>query len=629
MVGHWVTAASSLLAFLLYYNSLDAGFVYDDRRAILSNPDVIGHTPIEALFENDFWGTPLSDPGSHGSYRPLCVATYRLNYAFSGFKPWSYHFLNVILHCTATALVVTVARRILPHYCMRVGTVVTGFTFAAHPIHTEAVSGIVGRADLAACNLVLLCFLLYNEHIRLREEQQKRLCRHVTKNVMLQRKIAPSDQTFRLSCHGLVQHIMMNFRRLLKASRAGPMKVLDACEVKAGTVKVKCQSDSVSEETGELIKWLTLSGTLLFAAAGTLCKEPAIMVLPLCIFYDFIKGTRQEEPYSKSRWRSICALGTGGFALLYWRLRVAGTPTPFAAADNPASRDPSYLTRLYTFSYLPVFNFFLLLYPFQLSFDWSMESIPRITSISDPRNISTVLFYAVVSKVTWRAMINEFKKSQEKPLKDQKYYKKQNCKVRHKWNYNTKQYNRGPDCVERKSYHAPHKENMSSKKILCPCTGCKHTLTEEHTSACRAVNNNNTMMHSSTCVCPMASTKSKAPNPPRTVYRSPQVALLMSVAFMVLPFVPATNVLFYVGFVVAERVLYIPSVGFCLLLGLGAGALTRSWHRSEPRSRLFMLTLLIVLSSMCCYTMRRNLDWHDEESLFRSALHINPPKGKT
>lgn len=126
----------------------------------------------------------------------------------------------------------------------------------------------------------------------------------------------------------------------------------------------------------------------------------------------------------------------------------------------------------------------------------------------------------------------------------------------------------------------------------------------------------------------MASSKAKAPNPQRNIYRSPQVALLMSVAFMVLPFVPATNVLFYVGFVVAERVLYIPSVGFCLSLGLGAGVVTRSWHRSETRGRIFMLTLLIVLSSMCCYTMKRNLDWRDEESLFRSALHINPPKGK-
>ncbi|KAL4721723.1 hypothetical protein ACJJTC_016767 [Scirpophaga incertulas] len=93
---------------------------------------------------------------------------------------------------------------------------------------------------------------------------------------------------------------MMNFRRLLKASRAGPMKVLHSCELKTDlTKKLKCKSDSVSEETSEFVKWLTLSGTLLFATAGTLCKEPAIMVLPLCIFYDFIKTTRHEDPYSK------------------------------------------------------------------------------------------------------------------------------------------------------------------------------------------------------------------------------------------------------------------------------------------------------------------------------------------
>ncbi|CAH2991182.1 unnamed protein product [Chilo suppressalis] len=625
-MGHWVTAASSVLAFLLYYNTLDAGFVYDDRRAILSNPDVIAHTPIEALFENDFWGTPLSDPGSHGSYRPLCTATYRLNYAFSGFKPWSYHLLNIIFHCTATALVVTVARRLLPHYCMRVGTAVAGLTFAAHPIHTEAVAGIVGRADLAACNLFLLSFLLYNEHIRLRERHQRRQCRNVNKNIVLRRKIESSEHPFRLSCHGLVQHIMMNFRRLLKASKAGPMKVFDPCELKTEAVKLKCQSDSVSEEASELLQWLTLSGTLLFAAAGTLCKEPAIMVLPLCIFYDFIKGTRQEESYSKSRWRSICALGTGGFALLYWRIRVAGTPTAFAAADNPASRDPSIFTRFYTFSYLPVFNFFLLLYPFHLSFDWSMESIPRITTISDPRNISTVIFYAVISKVTLRAIKNELRKRHERSNKDIKYHKKQNCKTRHRWSSNNKQFNRGQDCGERKSYYVSHNINVSCKKLLCPCTGCRHTLTEEHTTACRAINNNNTMMHNSSCVCPMASSKSKTPNIQRNIYRSPQVALLMFMAFMVLPFVPATNLLFYVGFVVAERVLYIPSVGFCLLLGLGAGVVTRGCHRNETRSRVFMLTLLIALSSMCSYTMRRNLDWRDEESLFRSALHINPPK---
>lgn len=184
---------------------------------------------------------------------------------------------------------------------MRVGTAVTGIAFAAHPIHTEAVAGVVGRADLAACNLFLLSFLLYSEHIRLREERHKKQCRHIVKDNLMRRQITSNDPPFRLSCYSLVQHIMMNVRKLLKASKAGPLKMLDAYEVN-GTVRLKCQfSGGVSEDSGELLQWLTLAGTLTFAAAATLCKEPAIMVLPLCIFYDFLKGTRYEEPYYKVR----------------------------------------------------------------------------------------------------------------------------------------------------------------------------------------------------------------------------------------------------------------------------------------------------------------------------------------
>ena len=41
-------------------------------------------------------------------------------------------------------------------------------------------------------------------------------------------------------------------------------------------------------------------------------------------------------------------------------------------------------------------------------------------------------------------------------------------------------------------------------------------------------------------------------------------------SLLALPFLPASNLFFYVGFVVAERVLYIPSAGFCLLCGCGA-----------------------------------------------------------
>ena len=65
-----------------------------------------------------------------------------------------------------------------------------------------------------------------------------------------------------------------------------------------------------------------------------------------------------------------------------------------------------------------------------------------------------------------------------------------------------------------------------------------------------------------------------APNP---FYSQPYflfiLLFLCSLGLLVLPFIPATNLLFPVGFVVAERVLYLPSMGFCLLVAFGCDKL--------------------------------------------------------
>lgn len=60
-----------------YSNSLSGEFVHDDIPAIVTNSDVTGANPVLRIFENDFWGTPMSDPGSHKSYRPLTTLTFR------------------------------------------------------------------------------------------------------------------------------------------------------------------------------------------------------------------------------------------------------------------------------------------------------------------------------------------------------------------------------------------------------------------------------------------------------------------------------------------------------------------------------------------------------------------------
>ena len=45
--------------------------------------------------------------------------------------------------------------------------------------------------------------------------------------------------------------------------------------------------------------------------------------------------------------------------------------------------------------------------------------------------------------------------------------------------------------------------------------------------------------------------------------------IFQCLSFLVLPFIPASNLFFPVGFVVAERILYTPSMGFCALVALG------------------------------------------------------------
>lgn len=638
----WVSVASSVLAFLVYYNTLDAGFVYDDRRAILTNPDVLGQTSIKSLFQNDFWGTPLTDDGSHGSYRPLCVFTYRMNYALSGLRPWSYHFLNIIFHCMATVLVVAVAKRLLPQSCATVGTAVAGITFAVHPIHTEAVAGVVGRADLAACNLFLLSFLLYMEHVRLRDEPKKRYiqrCKQINTASYIRQQRSPvcSERSFRISCHGLFQQLDICVRRLLKAGKIAPWLLLSGnlpivFKSKPDAIKMRRECECSVRDSGcesEVLQWMTLAGTLLLAVAATLCKEPAISVLPLCIIYDFLRSAGEENRISKKRWLSVYTLGVGGITLFYWRIRLAGSPPVFATADNPAAREASFITRTLTFAYLPIFNFFLLICPTQLSFDWSMDAIPRISSIFDIRNIFTIIFFTIVSRVTWKAVLHEFTKRQHVSYKESRYHKnryghsKRNQK-RINYMYNNKiAHKHGIEGIE---HYSQCREGGHTKKL---CTGCKHSLTEDHTNACRAINNNNTMTQQSVCFCIVYNenkTKLFKPKERRSPQKSANVALLIFIGFMLLPFFPASNALFYVGFVVAERVLYMPSVGFCLLLGLGAGMLTRGWHTHERRSKAFSVIVLVVIMAMCGRTFYRNLDWRDEESLFRSALHINPPK---
>lgn len=136
------------------------------------------------------------------------------------------------------------------------------------------------------------------------------------------------------------------------------------------------------------------------------------------------------------------------------------------------------------------------------------------------------------------------------------------------------------------------------------------------------------------CLCTTIS-KSTANKPKNVednfVRRQDSIVVTVGVAMMVIPFIPASNLVAYVGFVVAERVLYIPSLGFCLLVGHGFVILLEKLGDKRSRKNvafLLTMTLILILITLAGRTIVRNRDWKSEEDLYRSGISVNPAKGK-
>eukprot|EP00063_Salmo_salar_P088618 XP_014063453.1 PREDICTED: transmembrane and TPR repeat-containing protein 1-like isoform X2 [Salmo salar] len=102
--------------------------------------------------------------------------------------------------------------------------------------------------------------------------------------------------------------------------------------------------------------------------------------------------------------------------------------------------------------------------------------------------------------------------------------------------------------------------------------------------------------------------------------------VLLGVLFLVFPFIPASNLFFRVGFVVAERVLYMPSMGYCILVAHGLGRLCSVVGRWGTTALTVSTLLLLLLFSW--KTVQQNDIWLSREALFRSGIQTLPHNAK-
>lgn len=140
----WVLAPLVLLSMVLYTRSPTTNYIFDEQEALLANPYVnaTGGIPYKFAIFRDFWGLPVER--TVGSYRPVPNYLWRALWAISK-QPFFHHFYNVLFHAVNGALLAMLTYRITRRRGM---TYLTGAIFVSAAILTEAVSGIVGIADV-------------------------------------------------------------------------------------------------------------------------------------------------------------------------------------------------------------------------------------------------------------------------------------------------------------------------------------------------------------------------------------------------------------------------------------------------------------------------------------------------
>ncbi len=149
----WTALALGLVALLAYANSFTAGLVLDNGTVIGDDPRLKEATMnnVTAIFTHNYWW-PMFESNL---YRPLTTLSYWFNYSVIGNHnhPAGYHVVNFLLHWANIILVLLIVRRLSGKAAL---AVLAAGIFAVHPVNVEAVTNIVGRADLFATLSILL-----------------------------------------------------------------------------------------------------------------------------------------------------------------------------------------------------------------------------------------------------------------------------------------------------------------------------------------------------------------------------------------------------------------------------------------------------------------------------------------
>lgn len=132
-----------LLTGFLYVNVLQNGFVWDDRTMLFSSSSVAG-----------------ASGGKNIAQRPLMLFSFQVDRLLYGRNPAGFHLTNLLLHLGIVLIFAGVVRSLLGS---EIPALIAGALFVLHPVHSEAVSALLGRSDLLVGLFSLLGLWAYRK----------------------------------------------------------------------------------------------------------------------------------------------------------------------------------------------------------------------------------------------------------------------------------------------------------------------------------------------------------------------------------------------------------------------------------------------------------------------------------
>jgi tetratricopeptide (TPR) repeat protein len=146
------------LALVAYSNSFRAGLIYDNHLVVAQDSRVrqVTEENVRLILTKDYW----YKNSVSALYRPLATLSYLFNYAVLGNHdaPAGYHAVNLALHAANIALVYLLGWLLLAEFWPAFAMAAI---WAVHPVLTESVTNVVGRADELAAFGVLAGLLCY------------------------------------------------------------------------------------------------------------------------------------------------------------------------------------------------------------------------------------------------------------------------------------------------------------------------------------------------------------------------------------------------------------------------------------------------------------------------------------